>query len=110
MLPETEQLFIWLTYSHDFDLLSPIGIEELDHLDERDTSPNQACSTDEVFHQIHPLIYNNTERTPGKYRYTQLQDEEQINSGSVSKIIGIENTVTDMRINSGTIITCYTHR
>lgn len=106
MLPEVEQLFIWLTYSSEFDISDPIGLEDLNHLDDQErlaAGLKQSCSSG-IFHEIKPVIYNNTERTPGKARYTKersLTNEDEIKFSNVMKYDDVESIILSMRINSG---------
>lgn len=72
MLPEVEEMFIWITYSADFSLLEPLSLEELDRVDEKEEKESENhCLSGAIFHEIKPLMYENVERTPGKSRYTQ---------------------------------------
>lgn len=61
MLPEVEQIFIWLTYSKQFNFFQ--NIEELYCI-----SNNMTPYLD--FHEFKPIYYENFERTPGKTRFT----------------------------------------
>lgn len=68
MMPEVEQLFIWLAYSSQYELSNPkcLGdLEDLKHLDE-------TCSCADL-HKINPIFYETFEKAPGKARYTQLR-------------------------------------
>lgn len=86
MLPEVEQMFIWLTYSADFSLLEPLSIEELERVDDEETAESENhCSGGAIFHEIKPLIYENVERTPGKSRYTQCCNSSSENTESSSE-------------------------
>lgn len=76
MLPEVEQVFIWLTYSADFSLLEPLNLEDLKQLDDEEAAElEKYCSGGSIFHEIKPLIYENVERAPGKSRYTQCSSK-----------------------------------
>lgn len=104
MLPEVEQLFIWLAYSCDFDLLDPMGLEELNHLDEQEkTDAKQNCCSIEVFHQVNPLLYKSLERTPGKSRYTREQyvSEEDLNLLPVFSVKQLDNVAIRILVQSG---------
>lgn len=105
MLPEVEQLFIWLTYSLEFDLLDPIGLEELNHLDDQErlaAGLKQGCSNG-IFHEIKPIIYRNTERAPGKARYTKERssNSEYIHFSNITKYDDVESMIIGMRLDSG---------
>lgn len=70
MLPEVEQLFIWLTYSKDFNLLRH---RDLVHFDQTDSYKSKHVCTLEDFHKIDPRFYETFERTPGKARFTEAE-------------------------------------
>lgn len=98
-------LVSWQHNFRDFDLLDPIGIEDLDHLDDQEKMEaglKQGCS-EEVFHTVRPMIYENTERAPGKSRYTKqkvvLQGNFEVSSVASAK--EVENIVMNMKISSG---------
>lgn len=68
MLPEVEQLFIWLTYSRDFNLLR---YRDLVHFDQVDSNKTKHTCTLEDFHKVDPRFFEHFERTPGKARFTK---------------------------------------
>lgn len=85
--------------------MDPMGIEELDHLDDQErleAGLKQGCS-DEVFHTLRPMIYENTQRAPGKSRYTKQKVVMQGNFEvtSVTNAKDVENIVMNMKISSG---------
>lgn len=111
MLPEVEQLFIWLTYSTEFDLLDHIGLEDLNHLDDQErlaAGLKQSCSNG-IFHEIKPIIYKNTERTPGRARYTKERssDNYDIHFSNITKHDDVESMIIGMRLDSGKMIQIY---
>ncbi|GJQ76295.1 hypothetical protein Trydic_g2023 [Trypoxylus dichotomus] len=75
MLPEVEQLFIWLTYSRDFNLLR---YRDLVHFDQLETSKTKHTCTLEDFHVVDPRFFENFERTPGKPRFTKPEPLKDI--------------------------------
>lgn len=108
MLPEVEQLFIWLTYSSEFDLLDPIGLENLNHLDDQErlaAGLKQNCSNG-IFHEIKPIIYKNTERTPGRARYTKERplDTDDVYLSNVTNHDDVESMIIAMRLDSGKLL------
>lgn len=106
MLPEVEQIFIWLTYSADFSLLEPLSTEDLERLDDDDKSESERhCSNSEIFHEIKPLLYESVERAPGKSRYTQCFGNRQdtTNTVFVSKLknVDLEEMMVENRVKCG---------
>lgn len=103
MLPEVEQMFIWLTYSLDFDLLLPINLEELKDCGDKECC-NKECS-DGVFHQLNLSIYETIDLTPGKPRYYNKKSTPTDKSKETSLLIK-NQTVVGARIRSGKLFPC----
>lgn len=105
MLPEVEQIFIWLTYSADFSLLEPLSTEELERLDDNEKPESERhCSGKTIFHEIKPLLYENVERAPGKSRYTQClesRNDTVNNFGAKLKNVDLEEMMIENRVKCG---------
>lgn len=107
MLPEVEQIFIWLTYSADFSLLEPLSLEELDRLDDEEAKESKEhCYGGGIFHEIKPLIYENVERAPGRSRYTQcsstsLSESRESFVERRNKNMNLQELAFENRIKSG---------
>ncbi|XP_022907933.2 uncharacterized protein [Onthophagus taurus] len=79
MLPEVEQLFIWLTYSPTFNLTQYMDLADYNHTETYDLARN-FCNDDEDLHVINPRRYEDFERTPGKPRFTKYDYLFEIDS------------------------------
>lgn len=105
MLPEVEQVFIWLTYPKQFDLSNPQSIEELACLGERNT--DHPCSYNE-FHEFKPMLYENMERTPGKTRYTvsnyMARNNNPVGNPNTLTVSSFEDMILKMRLRSGKVL------
>lgn len=66
MLPEVEQLFIWLVYSPQYELFTPKFLGEFEDM----RKSNESCSC-HAPRQLNPSVYDTFERTPGKSRYRE---------------------------------------
>lgn len=103
MTPEVEQIFIWLTYSHNFSLLEPLSTEALDRLD----GEANECCPGSVFHEIKPLLYENLERAPGKPRYTAGDwQNDGVNGNLTQKSTSLDNVTIEARLKYGTFDVC----
>lgn len=106
MLPEVEQIFIWLTYSADFSLLESLSTEDLERVDDSDKPGSERhCSNGSIFHEIKPLLYESVERAPGKSRYTQCfsSRSDSTNSFFESKLknVDLDEMIVENRIKCG---------
>lgn len=107
MLPEVEELFIWFTYSGDFNLSEPLNRENLERVDDKQSERH--CSDANALHEIKPLVYENIERAPGKPRYTQCpnsttrQENQSADNGleRTLKNMDLESMILENRLKSG---------
>ncbi|KAI4467634.1 hypothetical protein MML48_2g00013287 [Holotrichia oblita] len=95
MLPEVEQLFIWLTYSRDFNLMR---YRDLVHFDPVDTNKTKHTCTLEDFYKVDPRFLENFERTPGKARFTKPEPLKDVDLKSVVPPILSFSTFDDMTV------------
>lgn len=67
MLPEVEQIFIWLTYSKQIDFTK--NMEELKCVGDDNEYGDCSGLSFVEFHEFKPIFFENFERTPGKTRF-----------------------------------------
>lgn len=105
MLPEVEQIFIWLTYSKEINFTR--NMEELHCDDEFGDCSELLCVE---FHEFKPIFFENFERTPGKPRFkeTNILTDDDYNMVSyylwshTLTIDCFDDMILKMNIKSGT--------
>lgn len=93
MLPEVEQLFVWMTFSQQFDLSDPSNLEELnDPKGDEGECWSCSCSCGDL-HEINAIEYGNLERTPGKAVFTEckIYGRDKEGGGGLAKCIKMDN-------------------